>query len=97
MGLKKGLPNLLGGKMSNHANVRVRKTLRSHGHQLEEGPRKTIETVMAHQNLAYYLLSCENGLAFGMFLSGGRLPTFLDLGKSSSKQAKELTNRCKGF
>ncbi len=34
---------------------------------------------MAHPSLAYFLLSCEEGLQFGMFLSGERLITFLDL------------------
>ena len=57
---------------------RVKKTLRSHGHRPEEVPRKTIEAHMTHPSHAYFLLFCEEGLPSWMFLSGGRLTTFLD-------------------
>ena len=33
---------------------------------------------MTHPSHAYFLLFCEEGLISGMFLSGGRLITFLD-------------------
>ena len=51
----------------------VKKTLRSHGRWLEEGPRNTIEIAMTHPNHAYFLWFCEEGLRSSMFLTGGRL------------------------
>ena len=39
---------------------------------------KTIEAPMTHPGHAYFLLFCEEGLPSGMFLSGGKLTTFLD-------------------
>ena len=33
---------------------------------------------MLYPNHAYFLLSCEEGLPYGIFLSGGRVTTFLD-------------------
>ena len=39
---------------------------------------KKIEASMTHPSHAHFLLFCEEGLPCGMFLSGGRLTTFLD-------------------
>ena len=47
----------------------------------EEGPRKTIEAPMTHPSQVHFLLFCEEGFPLGMFLSGGRLTTFLDSGR----------------
>ena len=52
---------------------------RSHNHQLEAGPNKTIETAMTHPSQACIILSCEEVLLSAMLVSGGRLTNFLDL------------------
>ena len=40
-----------------------------------EGPRKTIKTPMTLPSHAFFLLFCEEGLPYGMVLSGGNLTT----------------------
>ena len=46
----------------------------------EEGPRKATKAPMTHPSHAHFILFCKGGLPFWMFLSGGRLTTFLDSG-----------------
>ena len=46
--------------------LRFRKTSRSHSHEMEGGPRRTMETAI-YQSHAYFLLPCEDGLPFLFF------------------------------
>ena len=59
-----------------------------HGRWLEEGLRKTVETLMTHPSHAYYFLFREEGMPPDMFLFGRRLTVFLDFEKSNMKLSK---------
>ena len=74
----KSTSNLVLDTLMGRVFSRGRKTLRSHGHYLDGGPRKIKETLLPHPSHAYFLLYCEEGLPYGMFLFGGRQSAFLD-------------------
>ena len=52
---------------------------------------------MTHPSHAHFLLSCEKGLLFGIFLSGGRLTTLQDFATQnhSSKESHYSLHRYK--
>ena len=62
---------------------RVGKTLRPHCHFVMEGPRKAIETTMAHPSHASFLFSCEEGLPSAMSFVRWKANSFLDFGNGN--------------